>query len=313
MPNSRYGQSLAKSKILSRYVFSASARMRHWLTIRKIDSESKRSWATILPSKIDEVRRLEILPLFEAGLDGDYCGGAGVSYLIRADRYTILFDLGDNPLALTPSPLEQNMARMGISLEQIDAIFISHRHPDHVGGRKWWAQRTFSITGSAQPELGALKVYSCERMSYPESKPIQAKTSMRISAGVMTTGPFSFFEPYPSFQITPNYYEHALIVNISKIGLIIITGCGHMGLRALIERTKANFAIPLAGVIGGLHYTNKNKDSLEADIKLIHEQNLRIVALSAHDSGAAAIEAFSNSFPTAYRPLLVGRSIIIEA
>jgi metal-dependent hydrolase (beta-lactamase superfamily II) len=60
--------------------------------------------------------------------------------LIRTDSATILFDLGYNMTASSPSPLEGNMASLGLTLDEIDMIVISHRHPDHVGGQNWWTE-----------------------------------------------------------------------------------------------------------------------------------------------------------------------------
>lgn len=92
------------------------------------------------PLKIGETSKLEILPLYEkAGPDGLQIGH-GVSYLIRTDNATVLFDLGNNLTAASPSPLEENMQSLGISMSEIDAIVISHRHPDHVGGQNWWTE-----------------------------------------------------------------------------------------------------------------------------------------------------------------------------
>src|SRR5512145_2727303 len=57
------------------------------------------------PVLIGETATLEILPLYEkAGQEG-LESGHGVSYLIRTDSATILFDLGNNLTAASPSPL----------------------------------------------------------------------------------------------------------------------------------------------------------------------------------------------------------------
>jgi beta-lactamase superfamily II metal-dependent hydrolase len=63
---------------------------------------------------IGETSRLEILPLYENAAQAGLQSGHGVSYLIRTDNATILFDLGYNLTAASPSPLEQNMASLGV-------------------------------------------------------------------------------------------------------------------------------------------------------------------------------------------------------
>src|SRR5512138_3278676 len=56
------------------------------------------------------VKRLTILPLIDMKpARSDLVGEAGVSYLVRADNTTILFDVGLNLRGEHPSPLLSNM------------------------------------------------------------------------------------------------------------------------------------------------------------------------------------------------------------
>ncbi|MDX9930050.1 MAG: MBL fold metallo-hydrolase, partial [Bacteroidales bacterium] len=52
----------------------------------------------------------------------------GLSYLIESDGRRILFDTGQSDLFL------KNAAVMGVSLEGIDMIVLSHGHYDHGNG-----------------------------------------------------------------------------------------------------------------------------------------------------------------------------------
>ena len=110
---------------------------------------------TVTPLGIGETSTLEILPLYEGvaaqpGLNT----GQGVSYLVKTDTATILFDVGNNPSGISPSPLEQNMAALGVSLDQVDMIVLSHTHFDHTGGQHWRAKGTFAVGGDTQASFG---------------------------------------------------------------------------------------------------------------------------------------------------------------
>jgi 7,8-dihydropterin-6-yl-methyl-4-(beta-D-ribofuranosyl)aminobenzene 5'-phosphate synthase len=52
----------------------------------------------------------------------------GVSYFIEADGHYLLFDTGQG-LAL-----RHNVERLGVPLERVEAIVLSHGHYDHAGG-----------------------------------------------------------------------------------------------------------------------------------------------------------------------------------
>lgn len=60
--------------------------------------------------------------------DRGLLGEHGLSYLIEANEYRILFDTGQG-LAL-----QHNAKQLGINLQNLDAVVLSHGHYDHAGG-----------------------------------------------------------------------------------------------------------------------------------------------------------------------------------
>lgn len=53
---------------------------------------------------------------------------------VDTDKHKILVDMGAGNLFPTTGRLLQNLHRAGITPDSIDTVFISHAHPDHVGG-----------------------------------------------------------------------------------------------------------------------------------------------------------------------------------
>jgi 7,8-dihydropterin-6-yl-methyl-4-(beta-D-ribofuranosyl)aminobenzene 5'-phosphate synthase len=274
---------------------------------------------------------LEILPLIDWYINSEnLLFEAGVSYLIRTNENTILFDVGYNPEQLDHSPLLNNMNALGVSLDEIDTLFISHNHPDHVGGMKFMRRKSFSLT-SQQIPLHNKTVYTPIPMTYPHLSPICTEKPRVIANGVVSIGVI----PAQLFFLgwTP---EQALACHVEGKGIVLIVGCGHQTLPKIIARTEALFKEPIYGIIGGLHYpvtggrdrffsipvekyvgTGKvpwkpvSMNEVLDNIKLLQARKPRIVALSAHDSCDASLAAFRGAFPNAYKEMRVGESIVL--
>ena len=275
-------------------------------------SRDRQTLSTFVPLAIGETSTLEILPLYENAAQAGLQSGHGVSYLIRTDSATILFDLGYNLTSASPSPLEENMADLGVSLDEIDMIVISHRHPDHVGGQNWWTERTFSLDGLTQPALGDMPIYIPEEMTYPGSSLTLSKMPTQLAEGVATTGLISYAQPFPIWLAAPKGDEQALAVNVSGKGIVLITGCGHMGLASLLSQAESVFDVPVVGVIGGLHYGDTDIANLQPEIQLVQDLNPIVVALSPHDSGPTVLDGFAQIFPDVYAPIVVGQPISVS-
>jgi 7,8-dihydropterin-6-yl-methyl-4-(beta-D-ribofuranosyl)aminobenzene 5'-phosphate synthase len=263
----------------------------------------------------------------------------GVAYRLQTDTRSILFDLGLNTRQQHPSPLLHNMTQLGITLNDIDTIIISHNHGDHVGGSTWSRNNTFSVTAT-QLKLTEIMVYTPIPMTYPRLTPIHANAPTIIGTGVATIGTISnqLFGEYLKITTIGRTHEQAVAINVKDKGVVLIIGCGHQTLPKILKRTEALFDEPLYGVIGGLHYavdggpfelkgmalhkyfgTGKlpwrpiNRQELQDNIALLQPYDPKIVALSPHDSSPISLQALKQAFPTANIDLYVGEPIIISS
>ena len=304
---------------------------RFYLGRRRAD----RVWAAARYPKLKDmgtVKRLTILPLIDwYTAHEDLAGEPGVSYLVRADDTTVLFDVGLNEREEHPSPLLRNMAALGVEVADIDELVISHAHEDHVGGMSHMMRRTFALSG--QPvDLRGIPAYVPVPLSNPTARVTVVDGPCVIAPGVASMGPIPrqlFF-----FGWTP---EQSLAVNVEGKGIVLIVGCGHSTLQRIVDRAEMLFDEPLYSVVGGLHYpvtgartvklgipmqkvlgTGKlpwrpiTRDEVRQAIAYLQRHNPQLVALSPHDSCDWSIEAFRQAFGGAHEDLLVGREIIVQ-
>lgn len=160
--------------------------------------------------------------------------------------------------------------------------------------------------------MGDIPVYIPEPMTYPGIEPTLAKMPTILADGIATTGIMSFAQPFPIWLAIPRGDEQALAVNLAGKGIVIITGCGHMGLESLLARANTVFDTPVVGVAGGLHYGNAEMESLQKEVELVRGIDPIIVALSPHDSSAAVLDGFAQEFQDDYEYISVGNSIVIS-
>lgn len=253
--------------------------------------------------------RLEILPLYEeARADESFEFGHGVSYLIRTDSSTILMDIGNNPSEAPSLPAIRNLRELGIAWEEIDAVVISHPHPDHVGGLKAWQNGTISF-GDFTGDLSRMPVYAPIPMAYAGATIVHSTDPTLIGTDIATSGVIPFPEVFPLSLANPKGYEQALVIDVAGEGLVLITGCGHPTLETLVLRAEALFGKQVVGVVGGLHYEKVSTEDVQPHIRFLEARQPGLIALSPHDSSPEALEAFQSAFPEAYQSVKVGEVI----
>ena len=291
-------------------------------------------WLNTKFNKLDDmgtVKNLEIIPLIDYQAERNLFTENGVSYYIKADDICILYDTGLNPNKKHPSPLLKNMEALGITIDDFKYIFISHLHGDHVGGFQWAQKNTFSLS-ETQLNLSHVKAFTPVPMTHPTATLSQVKGPEIISNGIASIGPIH--NPLFFFK---DVYEQAMAINFEGKGIIIIVGCGHQGIKKIIDRVEALFDTPIYGVIGGLHlpipefpgdekdwsglpihkfimtkrppWEPWHKDDRDYALNYLKARNPKLIALSSHDSSIESINIFKETFKEAYFDLKVGKVI----
>jgi 7,8-dihydropterin-6-yl-methyl-4-(beta-D-ribofuranosyl)aminobenzene 5'-phosphate synthase len=294
-------------------------------------TEAERRWSRYIPPRIDQpsaVASLSVLPLIDYyTADDSLIGEAGVSYLVKADDTTILFDLGLNQKRTATSPLAHNMEALGVSRDDIDAVVISHRHVDHTGGFKAQRAKTFTLSPDDTEPL-SVPAYVPEEMTHPSADVKVVTDPVEIAPGVYSTGTIA--RSIWLMGLTP---EQALAVNVEGKGIVLIMGCGHQTLERAIERTESLFDEPFYGVIGGLHlpvtgsrapydiqrflgtgrppWRRIGEGDVRATVAHLKEKDPKLVAISAHDSCDWTLGEFREAFGDRYRDVIVGREIVV--
>ena len=279
-------------------------------------------------SDLGEVESVSILPVVERLTGGPGLRGEpGVSYLIRADDLTLLFDCGLGT-GTDESVLDVNARTLGVPFDGLGCIVISHLHADHVGGPRSQFRHTFSP--GAQTVPGAVPAYVPTEMTHPRADVCVVDEPRVVGRGVAVLPPLGRMLFWPGLIA-----EQALVINVRGRGLVLVSGCGHPAIESVLGAAERIVEMPIHGVVGGLHLPvhgmgsgfipqavlgNPNwpwRPISEADarraIASILERGPELVALSGHDSTPWTMTAFGDAFGERFRPLRVGEEILIRA
>ena len=212
----------------------------------------------------------------------------GLSCLVRGSERTILFDTGGKG-----SSLLANMHELGINPREIDTVVLSHIHNDHVGGLIEFIEKNEQVT-----------VYL--PMSFPQEfkdhlmsagiRIVEVHGATKICDGVYTTG-----------ELGAAIKEQSLIVHTTN-GMIVITGCAHPGIVAILKRAKDLIKDDILLAMGGFHFGGAGQGDLEKIVLSFRTLGVQFVG-PCHCSGDLARQMFEEEYGDSYMHLGVGRVI----
>jgi 7,8-dihydropterin-6-yl-methyl-4-(beta-D-ribofuranosyl)aminobenzene 5'-phosphate synthase len=287
-----------------------------------------------IPS-IGSVKSLTILPLIDYYADApDLKTEAGVAYYITADDTRILLDLGANGKKEHPSPLLHNANRLGLKLEDLDFIYISHAHLDHLGGMKEQKEGTFSV--SAGPvSLPDIPVYAPVEIRPSDNNP-GPRPEMLTEARVIKDGIVSIGAMPRALYLLGYTLENTLAFNVEGKGIVLVIGCGHQTVERIIERAKTLFDEPIHAIIGGLHlpvgggrmnigpvnvqrlvgsdqppWNVMGEKAVVSALNAVQSVSPSLVALSPHDSSDASLDRFRAVLGDVFQVIKVGCPITV--
>jgi 7,8-dihydropterin-6-yl-methyl-4-(beta-D-ribofuranosyl)aminobenzene 5'-phosphate synthase len=241
----------------------------------------------------------------------------GLSFHVEAGDRRILFDTGQN-LAIT-----NNARVLGIDLNRIEAVVLSHGHYDHSGGLQSVLQTNKKFTLYGHPDLFSQKVkkdsqntQNYKYIGIPISQSdlknqgvslMLTRQPMQIAPGVMTSGEIALANDFEAVEsgfllkkgndITSDTLpdDQCLILETGK-GLVVLLGCSHRGvINTLNHVTQLKGTDKIHAIVGGLHLGKASDHKLEKIIDRLREFGLEMVGVG-HCTGPRAFLALANGF-----------------
>ncbi|MBN1463276.1 MAG: MBL fold metallo-hydrolase [Paludibacteraceae bacterium] len=191
----------------------------------------------------------------------------GLSVYVEVNGKKCLLDLGLSDAFIS------NAKKIGVDIAEIDYVFLSHGHVDHVGGLPYFLQ----LNSKAQiimHEKALSQKYFSKRKGFKDIglkldlnehlhrfKLLTANTTIDENIRVIT----QIAHPYATPKANATLYKdagnglelddfnHELIVCFGKEELIVSTGCAHNGLLNILHTVDKEINLPIKIVVGGFH------------------------------------------------------------
>ena len=195
------------------------------------------------------------------------------------EEYKLLFDTGSNGRVLL-----KNMQELGVDVKEIEYIFITHSHWDHIGGIDSILELNPEITLFVPSSLSKFLIKDLKSLA--KEVIVCTKKPQHLFKNLYTTGLLGSDMP-----------EQSLIIDEEETK--IITGCGHFGIDNITKVAKETIGKNIDFAIGGFHLLKSSEDEINNSIKRLKELGVTKV-LPTHCSGDRAIELYKNSFTSNY-------------
>ena len=200
--------------------------------------------------------------------------GWGFSCWVESGETTVLFDTGGDGATLLG-----NIAKLNLDPQAIDAVMLSHVHGDHTGGLASLLNKAAGPTVYVPTAFPA----SFKRDVQVRVDLVEVREPLEIAPKLYTTG-----------QVGSSIVEQALVVE-TDAGSVVVTGCAHPGIVAMVRHAKEAVAGEIALVLGGFHLGSASRRKIKNIITEFRRLDVQGVAPS-HCTGDRARRIFANAY-----------------
>ncbi len=265
----------------------------------------------------------------------------GLSLLVSVwqgeEKHTILFDTGYSKVGVL-----HNLAQLGLNIEDIEVIVLSHGHMDHTGSLNAILDKipgniplvlhpgAFVYPRYTRQPNGSKNIWpqtlTRDGLAQKNVEIVESKTPTLIADGmIMVTGEVerttSFEKGMPNALVEKNgdivqdpiMDDQAIVMKLNGKGLVVISGCAHAGIvntLAFAQKTIGEQSIH--AVLGGFHlsgpFFEKIHDETIQGIKKMDPD----VIMPMHCTGLKAINRFQKEFPSSFVLNSVGSKMTLS-
>jgi 7,8-dihydropterin-6-yl-methyl-4-(beta-D-ribofuranosyl)aminobenzene 5'-phosphate synthase len=273
-------------------------------------------WAAVGATAVAAQDKAEITILYDAfGKDPALTKDWGFAALVEYGGKRILFDAGNNAEVFA-----HNVQAKGIDLSTLDFAIVSHRHGDHTSGLNhlltvnpdvpiYVPKENFGVFGAALPGTFYPRDESLPaEMRYFDGQPPE---TLRFGSA-WPEGNFTWItettEVAPGFHLILLKGSWGVDLDVMEIslaidtpdGIVLLVGCSHPTIEAIVEAAAAAIDKPIHLVVGGTHLLPATPDEIGRIATTLRDQWQVAWIAPAHCTGEPAFAILKEAFGDRY-------------
>ncbi len=262
--------------------------------------------------------------VFSAGLKAEH----GLCLWLDMGSACVLFDTGQTGIIL------ENARALGIEIDAVDTIALSHGHYDHTGGlaavlaRASQPPKVFMHPNALQPKFHCVSAAASRAIGMPRDalEALQrcknlttAPTPVEVAPGLFLTGEVPRI--HPEENVASAFYldaecarpdplldDQSLFMDTPS-GLVVMFGCAHAGaINTLTHIRNLVGNRPIRSLIGGMHLHSASPERLAWTIARLREFSVANISVG-HCTGAWAVTELWHAFKNSFVPCATGTTL----
>ncbi len=184
----------------------------------------------------------------------------GLSILLETGQHHILLDTGASDVFI------HNARLLGVNLNEVDYVFISHGHSDHAGGLRYILEGNQRAQVIVSPAAMSGRFYSKRKFLHSittEWPAVEEERLLTVNDSCETADGIYILSHIPQIHAMPQGNQHLFVEDENgeyvnddfrhELALythgLLFTGCAHSGLENILEACP----YPVRTVVGGFH------------------------------------------------------------
>ncbi len=229
----------------------------------------------------------------------------GLAIYIETEDRKILFDTGQSGLFL------QNARKLGIDIEAIDILVLSHGHYDHTGGLYPFLEKNSKAKVYAKNDIFTPKYHGpnrfigtlrkenllTDRIVYVDA-PIEIAESVIIMPTIIIHNSldthFKGMNKKVGSEFVPDEFDDELFLVLKKNDRInIVTACSHRGITNICTTATEQFKLPVGLILGGFHTKNCTNEQYEYIVQYFRQLHPKSIGV-CHCTGVEKYAEMAN-------------------